>query len=112
MKKSMARFLLSIMFILLFGCLPIYLPTIEPEPYKDEELAEVRIGQTTRQEIKDLFGSNYIERNNGSIWIFGEKRHVGYFFLIIGYYGGGDYIDDHQFVVVFRKWRMPLWCMA
>lgn len=95
----MTRFLLALVFVSLLGCIPIYIPTVEPEPYSDEQLAEVRIGQSTRQEIKDIFGTNYVERNNGSIWIFGEKRNVGYYVLIIAYYGGSDYIEDKQFIV-------------
>jgi hypothetical protein len=93
----MIQLLLGSMAFVLSGC--IYLPIIEPEPYKEDQLTLVHVGDTTRQELVDTFGPEYIERDGSSIWIYGLKRHVGYL-ILIGKPPSAFYIDDYQFIVV------------
>lgn len=96
----MIRIIVVTIIFTLGGCIPIYLPIIEPEPWKEDELGEIIVGQSSRQEVLELFGSNYIERDDGSIWILGEKRHVGHLTVIFLTGIAADYLDDYQFIVV------------
>lgn len=81
---------------LLSAC--IYIPAIEPEPYKDVNLDSIDLGKSTRADIVKLLGEPDITRRDDSIWIYGQDRDVGFLILLLkpGYAG---FMRDFQFLV-------------
>lgn len=100
MTHNVLRVVLGALVFALSGC--IYLPIIEPEPYKQDQLGKIHIGKTTRQEIVDMFGREGVARNSDSVWIYGQSRHVGYLIIIIPMAKEmpHGYLEDYQFFVL------------
>ena len=77
---------------LLGGCVIVPLPSVpQAQPFKDEQIAFVEVGKTTRQEVETKLGQPQVNRADGRLDVYGEARAVGS--LVAGVYGGSGSIS-------------------
>ena len=78
----------------------IVVPWFEPEPFQEGELTDIIAGATTRDQVIDAFGQPTVSRENGTMSIYGEPRHVAFWLLLGKTDIGMGFVDDFQFLVV------------
>ncbi|HKJ37758.1 MAG TPA: hypothetical protein VJ972_03210, partial [Anaerolineales bacterium] len=84
--------------LLLQACVPI--PIFEPEPYSDEMLSQLTIGETSREEVVDMVGEPLGKWEDETVFFYRETQTVA---LIITTAPGGLIEYEHSLFVEFDQ---------
>lgn len=90
--------------ISLSACIAVPIQLPDEEPFKDEKLAFIEIGKTTKEEIATAMSDFPMEKDEGEVrvkltpkkfrggdwWLYAQTREELQWFIAVGGYGGGD----------------------
>ena len=118
---QLQRFPLLLALPLVISLSACIIPTQRPdeEPFKDEKLAFIEIGKTTKEEIATAMSAFPMEKDEAEVWVkltpqkfrggdwwlYAQTREELQWFIAVGGYGGGGGVDispdvDYRFLLI------------
>jgi hypothetical protein len=89
--------------VILTGCIAFPIHMADEEPFRDDELAEIKINQTTRDDMEAYFGPPSGDFLSGRWWVFEKSRRMTEWLVIAGYMYMADaavFGDERQYALI------------
>ncbi|WLQ13244.1 hypothetical protein O5O45_26290 [Hahella aquimaris] len=102
LKQARGRMLLVTFFLIacqLGAC--VYLPVTGADPYPEKMVSSIRVNESTKEDVLNVFGNPDVVREKDSIWVYGDYQ--GYGFMMAFKYIGWTEISERFVIFKFDK---------
>jgi hypothetical protein len=97
--------LVSLFYLAFAGC--VYIPTVpEKNPFPADLNTSIKVGVTTKEELRNILGEPDSTRQNNSVYIYANSQKIGWIIPLIPTYMGPDALDynrNHLLIIQFTN---------